>query len=83
MARKLDERIATLEKQPQRLRTRHQRIEARQRAVLSKRERAADTRRKILVGAIVRAKVEQAIGVIKRVFAFSIHLSSSRRHDHG
>ena len=59
MAAKLDERITGLEQQLKQLRTRQQRFEARKRALLSRRERAADTRRKILVGAIVLAKVEQ------------------------
>jgi hypothetical protein len=59
VAAKLDERITGLEQQLKQLRTRQQRIEARKRALLSRRERAADTRRKILVGAIVLAKVEQ------------------------
>lgn len=59
MAAKLDERITGLEEQLKQLRTRQQRIEARKRALLSRRQRAADTRRKILVGAIVLAKVEQ------------------------
>jgi hypothetical protein len=59
MAPKLDERIATLEEKLQQLKVRQQRSEARKRSLLFKRERAADTRRKILVGAIVLAKVEQ------------------------
>lgn len=59
MAAKLDERITDLEQKLKQLRTRQQRIEARRRALLSRRERAADTRRKILVGAIVLAKVQQ------------------------
>jgi hypothetical protein len=59
VAAKLDERITGLEEQLKQLRTRQQRIEAGKRALLSRRERAADTRRKILVGAIVLAKVEQ------------------------
>jgi hypothetical protein len=59
VAAKLDERITGLEEKLKQLRTRQQRIEARKRALLSRRERAADTRRKILVGAIVLAKVEQ------------------------
>ncbi len=56
---KIEERITSLEEKLKQLRTRQQRIEARKRALLSRRERAADTRRKILVGAIVLAKVEQ------------------------
>ena len=59
MAAKIDEQITGLEEKLRQLRTRQQRIEARKRALLSRRERAADTRRKILVGAIVLAKVEQ------------------------
>lgn len=59
MAAKLDERITGLEEKLKQLRTRQQRIEARKRALLSRRARAADTRRKILVGAIVLAKVDQ------------------------
>ena len=58
---KVDEQIATLEERLQQLKTRQQRIEARKRALLSKRARAADTRKKILVGAIVLAKVEQGV----------------------
>lgn len=61
MAGKLDEKITTLEEKLKQLKTRQQRIEARKRALLSRRERAADTRRKILVGAIVLAKVEQGV----------------------
>lgn len=56
---KLNERIDMLETKLQQLKVRRERIEARKRTLLSKRERAADTRRKILVGAIVLAKVEQ------------------------
>ena len=56
---KLDERIATLQQQLQQLKARQQRITARQRALESKRSRKADTRRKILVGAIVLAKLDQ------------------------
>lgn len=59
MAAKLDERIAGMEEKLKQLRTRQQRIEARKRVLLSQRQRAADTRRKILVGAIVLTKVEQ------------------------
>ena len=55
----LNEPIDTLETKLQQLKVRRERIEARRRTLLSKRERAADTRRKILVGAIVLAKVEQ------------------------
>jgi hypothetical protein len=59
MTAKINERIQTLETKLEQLKVRRQRLEARKKALLSKRERAADTRRKILVGAIVLAKVEQ------------------------
>jgi hypothetical protein len=59
MATKLDERISSLEEKLWQLKVRQQPAEARKKALLSKRERAADTLRKILVGAIVLAKVEQ------------------------
>ena len=58
---KLDERILTLQEKLQQQKTRQQRIDARKSALLSKRQRAADTRRKILVGATVLAKVEQGV----------------------
>jgi len=58
---KLDEQISTLEEKLKLLKLRHQRIEARKKAIEAKRERKADTRRKILVGAVVMAKVEQKV----------------------
>lgn len=56
---KLDEQISTLEEKLKLLKLRHQRIEARKKSIESKRERKADTRRKILIGAVVMTKVEQ------------------------
>jgi hypothetical protein len=55
---KLDERIQGLEEKLQQLKARQARVEARKRALLSRRTRKDDTRRKILAGAIVMAKVE-------------------------
>lgn len=55
---KIDERIQGLEEKLGQLKARHARAEARKRALLSRRARKDDTRRKILVGAIVLAKVE-------------------------
>lgn len=55
---KLDERIATLQQRLQQLKAQQQRIAARQRTLDSRRERKADTRRKILVGAVVMAKID-------------------------
>lgn len=59
MATKLDDRIATLQERLQQLKVRQQRAKARETALASRRERKDDTRRKILVGAILLAKVEQ------------------------
>ena len=58
---KLDEQISTLEEKLKQLKLKQQRAEARQRAIETKRERKADTRRKILVGGIVQAKIEQGL----------------------
>jgi chromosome segregation ATPase len=56
---KLDERIATLHERLQQLKARQQRIAARQKSLESRRHRKEDTRRKILAGAIVLAKLDQ------------------------
>jgi len=56
---KLDDRIATLQERLQQLKAQQQRIAARQKSMESQRQRKADTRRKILVGAIVLAKADQ------------------------
>ncbi|HEX3837720.1 MAG TPA: mobilization protein [Steroidobacteraceae bacterium] len=61
MTPKIDERIAGLEEKLKQLKTRQARAEARQRALLSRRARKDDTRRKILVGAVVLAKVNQGV----------------------
>jgi len=55
------ERIDTLEQRLRELKMKQQRIEARRRSFESRRARREDTRRKILVGAIVLAKVEQGV----------------------
>jgi hypothetical protein len=56
---KIDERISALEDRLKQLKARQQRIDNRRRAVESRRARKADTRRKILLGAIVLARLEQ------------------------
>jgi hypothetical protein len=61
MALKIDERIAGLEEKLKQLRTRQARLEARKRTLASRRARRDDTRRKILVGAVVLAKVDQGV----------------------
>jgi hypothetical protein len=58
---KLDQQIETLQEKLKQLKTRQQAIENRKKAIASKRERKADTRRKILVGAVVMAKVDQKV----------------------
>ncbi len=59
MAPKLDERITGLEEKLKQLKTRQARIEARKRALLSRRERKDDTRRKILIGATILARIDR------------------------
>jgi hypothetical protein len=61
MTTKLTDRIETLEQRLRQLKARHQQSEARRRTFESRRERREDTRRKILLGAIVLAKVEQGV----------------------
>jgi hypothetical protein len=61
MTTKLTDRIETLEQRLKQLKARHQQSEARRRTFESRRERREDARRKILVGAIVLAKVEQGV----------------------
>ena len=58
---KIDERIEALEAKLKQLKVRQQRAEARARALSSRRDREADTRCKILVGAVVLAKIEQGV----------------------
>jgi len=58
---KIAERIESLEERVRQLKARQQRIEARRRSLESRRARRDDTRRKILVGAIVLAKLEQGV----------------------
>ena len=53
----IEETIAALEARLKQARAQRQRQEARKRAAVSKRTRAADTRRKILVGAVVLSRV--------------------------
>ena len=62
---KLDDRIAGLEERLKQLKTRQARLEARKRSLASRRVRKDDTRRKILIGAVVQAKVDQ--GVLEEV----------------
>lgn len=56
---KLDDQISTLQQKLQLLKLRQQRLDARKRAGEALRERKAATRRKILVGGVVLAKVQR------------------------
>jgi hypothetical protein len=56
-----DERIVRLQEKLRQLKAQQAMTEARRRVLDARRERKADTRRKILVGAIVLAKVEQGV----------------------
>jgi hypothetical protein len=55
----LDERISRQEEKLKQLKAQQQQIEARKRAALTKKKRADDTRRKILVGAAILNAIEQ------------------------
>ena len=55
----IEERIAALEAKLKQEKAKKQQIEARKRAAESKAKRSQDTRRKILVGAAILAKVER------------------------
>jgi uncharacterized protein (DUF3084 family) len=54
---KLDDQISTLQEKLHQLKLRQQRLDARKRAMEAQRERKAATRRQILVGGIMLAKV--------------------------
>ena len=54
----IDERIAALEAKLKQEKAKKQHIEARKRTMEAKKKRSEDTRRKILVGAVILAKVE-------------------------
>ena len=56
-----NERIERLEQRLKRLKALQARVDARRRSLETRRTRQEDTRRKILVGAIVLAKVEQGV----------------------
>ncbi len=56
---KLDDQISTLQERLNLLKLRQQRLDARKQAIDAQRERKAETRRKILAGGIVLAKIRQ------------------------
>ncbi len=55
----LDDKIKAMEEKLRQLKAKKQKLEAQKRAAESKKQRAADTRRKILVGAVILGKVER------------------------
>lgn len=67
---KLDERISALEGRLKQLKAQQQQTEARRRTVASRRSRKADTRRKVLVGAIVLERVERGELALEELHAW-------------
>lgn len=61
VASKTTEKIDALEQRLKQLKVQRNRSEARKRTLEARRTRREDTRRKILVGAVVLAKVEQGV----------------------
>ena len=59
MAGKISDRIDALEQRLKTLKTQQQRMETRNRAAKARRDRRGELRKKILVGAVVLAKVER------------------------
>jgi hypothetical protein len=59
MSQKLNERISSLEQRLGQLRAQRQRDDQRKRTFESRKVRKEDTRRKILIGALVLARVQQ------------------------
>jgi large subunit ribosomal protein L7/L12 len=56
-----EQRIASMEQRLRQLKCQQQRVEARRRHLAGRLARREDTRRKILVGAVVLSKVEQGV----------------------
>jgi hypothetical protein len=75
------EQIEKLQQRLKQLKARQALAEARQRTLASRQARKADTRRKILVGAIVLAKVEQGVmpeGQLRTWLDASLHRADDR-----
>jgi hypothetical protein len=58
---KLDDQISTLQERLKQLKLRQQRVDARQRAIETMRERKAETRRQFVVGSVILAKVQEGV----------------------
>jgi len=71
---KIEETIAALENQLKQVKALKQKIEARKKALASKKTRALETRKKILIGALMLEKMERQeetrIGVIAELDQF-------------
>lgn len=63
----IEERIAKLEAELKQQKAKKAKIEARERAAKAKKSRADDTRKKILVGAVILAKVERGEWPVNRL----------------
>ncbi len=67
---KLDDQISTLQKRLAQLKLRQQRLDARRLAIVAVRDRKADTRRKVLVGGVVMARMRQSEADQRQVLAW-------------
>ena len=67
---KLDDQISTLQDRLSQLKLRQQRIESRQLAIHAQRARKLETRRRILVGALILAKAERGEVDLKQLLAW-------------
>jgi hypothetical protein len=76
----IEDTIATLEAKLKQAKAKKQQIEARKRALETKEERAKDTRRKILVGAAILAKVDRGEWPKDKLLAM-LDVSLSRAED--
>jgi len=76
----IEERIAALEAKLKKEKAKKQQIEARKRAIETKKKRSEDTRRKILVGAAILAKVERGEWPGEKLLAM-LDLSLTRADD--
>lgn len=74
-----ESQIQRLEERLRQLKVRKHRIDARRRALESKRSRREETRRRILVGTVVIAKVDQ--GVLENTVLWSWLNSALTRRD--
>ena len=59
MSQKLNDRISSLEQRLKQLKSQQQHLEQRRRSFESRQARKEDTRRKILIGALVMARIQQ------------------------